>query len=386
MVIGHMLYCLGGGGTEVGVIRLINGLQRADFQHLIISLTDDLTLAGRIKNPAVKTYVLEPQSSIGKISSLFGIVRRHNVDILHARGWPTMFEAALLRLFSPNVRTIFGFHGRTYSDLAQIPLQRRVLQIILARCFDRVVTLCNSMRNELAREFLISPSSIALLPNGVESNQTKIASPAKLRARFGIHDDDFVVGYFGRLDPIKRVDVIIDAFDLFYRTHLKGHLLIAGEGESLHFLQNRATRTRSSNNIIFAGFRDNVLEIMTMLDVYVQASLYEGFSQTLLEAMSCGLPIICTRVGGNPELVEHGVNGYLVSKNDPLSIYDGLNQLFSNPALRHQIKKTNRKTIAERFSLHKMVAAHEAIYTELLTRNPNNRTTAACPDKTFFHL
>ncbi len=353
---------------ESGFIKLVNNSNSDSFRHIIIILNDDIALKGRIKNPFVKIHVFRMGSVFKNIKNLYRLIKMEKIDILHARGWPTMLEATMVGLILSNLKTIFSFHGRINDELIQINWKRKITQVALARCFSKIITLTESMRDELSKEFILPKSKIKIIHNCVSIYQYSIDIRRKKRREFRIPEDVMVVGYVGRLDPVKRLDIIMEAFDLYYEKYQKGYLFIVGEGEMNSELKALARRRKSSDRIVFTGFRDDVPDVMRIFDIYVQASIYEGLSNTILEAMSIGLPIVCTKVGGNIDLVQQGINGYLINRDDLAGMAKYLAALTEDKETRESMAKANKDKIINQYSISKMTRAYESMYAELVAK------------------
>lgn len=294
IVIGHFLYSLGKGGMENGVVKLINFSSKEKYRHIIISLKENISLRERLEDTSVKIYVIEGKSIIKRITQLYKIIRQEKINIMHARGWPTMFETVILKIICPGLTSIFAFHGRIHEELEGRKLKRYIAQIIFARFINQIVTLTESMQEELAEEFKISRKKIKVVHNGVLQKKFDEKKRSQIRSEFNILESEIVIGCVGRLDPVKGIETIIDAFNKYYEKQNRGYLFIVGEGEEPYYayLKSKVRNLKSSCRIILTGFKTDVEEFIQMFDIYVQTSLYEGLSNTILEAMSAGLPII----------------------------------------------------------------------------------------------
>jgi len=366
IVVAHFLFNFGLGGMGSGVLKLVNNFNRKKYQHVIITLCDELALSKRINDPSVSIRVIPGKSVVARIVGLLRIIKQERIDILHARGWPTMLEAAIVRFFYPHLINIFSFHGRSYDELNGIKFRRWILQIFLVRMYKQIITLTESMQNEITQEFLISKQKIKIVRNGVYQNGPLKLSKKLLRAEFKIDKETFVVGFVGRIDPVKNIETIIEAFNTFYERSTAGFLFIVGDGKQLTELKQMTSRLNCAKRVLFTGSRDNGPELMAGFDVYLQTSLYEGLSNTILEAMALGLPVICTRVGGNIDLIKDGKNGYLIEKNDSMALADHIDTLYHDAHKRREMGALNKAKISELHTVSQMVSGYERIYSELL--------------------
>jgi glycosyltransferase involved in cell wall biosynthesis len=183
-----------------------------------------------------------------------------------------------------------------------------------------------------------------------------------------------VLGTVGRLDPIKNQDGLLRAFRAIldrrpeWRPWLR--LIIAGDGPMRGELATLARELDLEGSVWFPGARGDVPELMRAMDVFVLPSINEGISNTILEAMATGLPVVAGRIGGNPELVVEGVTGALCDPNDAGGLQAALENYVAQPGLRESHGRAARERVTAQFSLGAMVERYAALYDELLGRRP----------------
>ena len=184
--------------------------------------------------------------------------------------------------------------------------------------------------------------------------------------------DKFIIGHVGRLDPVKNQVGLIDSVSqlLRNRPQLKNNLVLAiiGEGGQYDAIRERAEITGISENCWLPGGREDIANILGAFDIYVQPSFSEGISNTVLEAMACGLPVIATEVGGNSELVVDQGNGLLVSPGDDDQLVAGLLKYIENPDLRTAHGAASRERASTMFEIEGMVDRYDEIYAAATAR------------------
>jgi glycosyltransferase involved in cell wall biosynthesis len=174
----------------------------------------------------------------------------------------------------------------------------------------------------------------------------------------------------GRLDPIKNYDLLLKAFDKINSKN-KIRLIIVGDGPERKHLENLKNKLSCRDRIVFMGERKNLNEILRWLDIFVLPSKNEGMSNTILEAMATGLPVIATKVGGNPELVSNNITGLLISNGDVEELRQAITYYLENPkAIKIHGKRARIETEC-RFSLEKMIKKYEELYISIcMTKYP----------------
>jgi glycosyltransferase involved in cell wall biosynthesis len=208
--------------------------------------------------------------------------------------------------------------------------------------------------------------------NGVDSTKFSPPSPenkAGKRRRLGIADDAFVVGMVAGFRPEKNHDILFLGAEKAMATIPGLRLLVVGAGPLLeHFRQMYAARI-AEGRIILTGESDNVVPYLEAMDVgCLIPGKNEGFSNSVIEKMAVGLPMIVSDVGGNPEAVIDGENGFVIPPNDPDALRVALEKMDGDPALRGAMGRRSRQLVEERYSLQEMCLNHEALYCSLLDR------------------
>ncbi|MBU0756736.1 MAG: glycosyltransferase family 4 protein [Nanoarchaeota archaeon] len=196
---------------------------------------------------------------------------------------------------------------------------------------------------------------------GIDTN--KFSQPhnkAASKKRIGFSEKDFIIGYIGRLAYVKDLKTIFWAFRRLQKKYSNVKLLIVGGGreELINFFSNK-------EGITLTGAKDNVVPYYQALDVHVLASLYETANLSTMEAMSCSLPVIATRVGYIREYIKNGKNGYIFQKKDSYALYKKLNLLYNDSKKREEMGQQARKTVVQKFSWEKTVDEIKGVFEEL---------------------
>jgi sugar transferase (PEP-CTERM/EpsH1 system associated) len=198
---------------------------------------------------------------------------------------------------------------------------------------------------------------VTRITNGVDTDLYRPGSGAAARAELGVDSDAFVVGVVGRLDPIKDHDTLLAAYQRL-RTTLPGSvLLVVGAGP-----ERRRLMASAPQGVRFLGNRSDIPDLLRALDVFVLPSVNEGISNTILEAMASGLPVVASRVGGNLELVEDGRSGRLFPVGDVEALTDVLRAYASSPELVARHGALGRQRAERDFSIDTMVAAYRSVW------------------------
>lgn len=369
---GHTIHAFREGGMERGILNLINYGDWERFAHAILCLTEAGAFAEQITAPKCQLVEFHKQegNDLRLPVRIATAARQYHVDILHARGWPTLIETALAGWMARVPRTIYGFHGKTMQDLQGWGLKRRLLQRLMIRCYDQVVTLNSLMRTNLATSSGLPERCIRVIANGVD---IETFYPRKqshlLRAEFGIPQDRFVIGNVARLDPVKNHEVILRALARLRGLGVRPYFLLVGEGWHRAALEYAIKQLDLKADVQLLGYSQRIPELLNCMDLYIQSSFYEGFSNTILEAMACGLPVVTTDVGGTTDLFSADQEGMFFSPDDDETLATLIWQLQQDPSARAALARRARLHVVEKFSVQTMVRHYEALYLDLMTNH-----------------
>jgi len=219
------------------------------------------------------------------------------------------------------------------------------------------------------REKIGRPGKMLKIYSGIEPDRFHpVSEPEKMRLRkqWGLRDQDAVIGFVSKLWEGKGHELLIRAFKRIKKEKGEARLMIVGEGSLMESLKGLVNRLELSDTVIFTGFLEDVPQIIATFDVAVLPSYFEGMGRVLLEAMAMEKPVVGTRVGGIPDLIEHGVNGYLVSAGNERDLASALLTILNDKGLALRMGTEGKRKITHRFTVDTMVQSIERIYRELL--------------------
>jgi glycosyltransferase involved in cell wall biosynthesis len=230
---------------------------------------------------------------------------------------------------------------------------------------------CVLVNADAIRETLISqgyrPDNIAVIRNAIAPSKTvTIDQGCGIREELGLTPSAPVVMVLSRLNRMKGVQYFLDAASMVAAKLPETRFLIVGDGEIRQELEDSAARLGLADRIVFTGFRTDIPRLLSEVNLSVLPSLSEGLSNTLLESMAAGVPVVATRVGGNPEIIEDGVSGLLVPPKDSAMLATAMITLLGNPALASSFGAAGKHRIAEVFSLQRSVREIERLYQKLV--------------------
>jgi sugar transferase (PEP-CTERM/EpsH1 system associated) len=232
---------------------------------------------------------------------------------------------------------------------------------------DQFVTVSRDLGRWLVEDIGISGHKVMSICNGVDTERFSPGGRQAARAALGIGPESIVIGTVGRLDPVKDHVGLLQAFSQL-AADPRALLVIVGDGPTRATLAATAAGLGLGGRVRLLGERDDVPAVLTGFDIFVLSSIAEGMSNAILEAMATGLPVVATRVGGNPELVADGSSGFLVEPGSPAALADALRRYLGDPGLLARHGRAARELAQAEFSLERMVGEYGQLYGRLLAR------------------
>lgn len=363
MVVAHVVLTLDPGGQEFLVIQLAERLQRRGWRSPVITISGG-ALAQDARRLGIETFDLRKGAgfSPATLVRLARVLRAEGVDIVHTHNMaPLIYGTLSARALG--IPTINTRHGRA----------ALTTHWLIWRLADHVVAVSDDARREMLRHNSIAPAKVHVILNGtdVQAFATPTRDRAAVRASLGIPVDHRLFGIVARLAPEKDHQTLFEAFERVAQAEGAAALLVIGGGPLEADLRARAGSLGILERVRFLGFRQDIPDLLAALDVFVLSSTMEGVSLTLLEAMAAGLPVVATRVGGNPEVVAEGETGLLVPPRDARALSEAMLVLLRNPERAAAFGERGRERVRRQFDIEQMVDAYVALYEAAWSRVRN---------------
>jgi L-malate glycosyltransferase len=346
------------GGTERLVLELVSRL-RAEMPMAVCCLDESGAWADEAlsQNVSVSSLGRRPgfRPMLGK--GIADAARRHGATVIHAHHYSPFVYSAIGRLWGGPARIVFTEHGRL-SDVGPSS-KRRLANQLLSRVARDVFTVSGDLRQHLIEEGF-EARRVGVIYNGIDVGALpQKAARDEARRRIGATDDDLVVGTVARLDPVKDLQTLIGGIAAAGTRPLR--LIVIGDGPDRATLERVAREAGIADRVQFLGHRDDARSWLGGCDVYANTSISEGISLTILEAMAAGLPVVATRVGGTPEIVDE-THGRLVPARDREAVAAALRELGGQPELRQRMGAAGRAKVEARFTIERMVRDYAEVY------------------------
>jgi sugar transferase (PEP-CTERM/EpsH1 system associated) len=370
----HVIHRLAIGGLENGLVNLVNRMSAERYRHAIVCLTDYTDFRLRIMRPDVEVHALHKRhgQDLGVYGRFWKLLRALRPAIVHTRNFGALEFQWIAAIAGVRGR-VHGEHGWDAPDLHGTNRRHLRLRRMTRPLIRRYVPMSRDLAAWLRRAVGVPEARIAQLYSGVDTERFRPGGPesrAVLPAGFA-DANSIVIGTVGRLEAVKNQGLLAEAFIQLARsrTQLRPHLrlVVVGDGP-LHATMNECLKGSGfASQAWFAGARNDVDVLVRAMDVFALTSLNEGISNTILEAMASGLPVVATDVGGNRELVEAEVTGSLVPLEAP-ALATALGRYAASRELRLEHGGAARRRVQANFSLATMVAGYQGVYDAMLAK------------------
>lgn len=368
----HVMDTLEVGGLENGVANLIQRMDPERFEHVVCTVRRVGAMADRLPLDRVRIVNLDRAGSrfSTQIGALAGTIRAVKPHIVHSRNWGAI-EAVLAGRWAGSCSLVHSEHGVESVGADREPLRRRWFRRLSYAVAEQVFCVSYQLRNHYAKTTGFPARKIEVIHNGVDVARfyPQPAARVRMREQLGISSEDFCIGALGRLEPIKSLMTLLDAAARIPASRKNWRIVIAGAGSDLPILRQAAeSRTELRGHVQFAGEIENAPAFLNALDVYVLPSRFEGISNSLLEAMASGLPVIVSATGGNPEVVVDGESGLIFPVGDHRALADRLLLLWEQSESRTRLGQKAAQRVEEHFTVESMVRKYERLYNGLASR------------------
>ena len=365
----HITFNMGYGGTEQVICQLVKNLPEARFSNEILCIDGEVGQLGQNLRSehgfTIHTLRRQPGLDWRLALKIHRLIKNGRFNVVHCHQYTPWFYGWLGSL-GTRVRLVFTEHGRFYPDRHR--RKAWLVNKIMSKTTDAVVAISNATREALEEFEYIPRGHVHVIYNGIKYPEVSQHQVDHIRKEYGIDSKDFVLGTVARLDPVKNQRMIVEAFSKFIISNPSSRLLLVGDGPEREGLKSLVDELDLKDRIIFCGFQSIPYPYLAAMDVFLLASDTEGTSMTLLEAMSLGIPIVATRAGGTPEIIDHNSNGFLCNMRDPADMLKYIESIKKDRGLANKMSQNGRILFQDKFSDASMVKQYAKVYAPTSTR------------------
>jgi L-malate glycosyltransferase len=364
------------GGSGVVATELAHALASRGHELHLISSERPFRWRDGVENltfhqVTVPSYPLfrEPQYLLALANTIARVVDERGLDIVHAHYAVPHATAAYLAdemLASANSaaqpRMVTTLHGTDITLIGSDPSYTWVVGFSIERS-DVVTAVSQSLRADTIAALGIR-HHIEVIPNFLDCGEYRRRPNPELRRTLCPRGDERLIVHMSNFRPVKRAEAVVEVFSRI-RAEVRARLLLIGDGPDLAKASRLAHKLGVGQDVIALGEQDQVVPLLSVADLFLLPSSQESFGLAALEAMACGVPVIASEVGGLPEVIDDGINGFLKEPEDADGMADQALALLTTPALHRRVAEEARRKVEQRFCAELVVPQYEAFYRQV---------------------
>lgn len=358
----HTIDTTGPGGAETVFVNLVKGLDRREFEPIVAIRGPGWVCDELVKNGISPLFVNSKGGfNVTYLQELIGIIRRHNIDIVQSHLLGSNLYCSLAGMIC-GVSVVSTFHGFVdIHDKERFPILKRM---IINSGSSSLIFVSDRLREFYVEQNGFSSNKSATICNGIDTDVFRPQRDSSIRKKLGMEPDNILVGAVGNIRPAKGYKYLLMAAKLVIVRNPQFRFVVAGEGSGRLFedLLELRKKLELENHFTFLGFEPDVAELINNMDIFVLPSVSEGFSLSIIEAMSCGVPVIATRSGGPEDIITHDINGILVDACCPESLSDNIIKLHEDTFLRYKITRNCREDAGKNYSISSLINNYSKVY------------------------
>lgn len=356
------------GGGELKLLELISEMKRRypkQYRIVVASVGQSGPLEEKFRKVADRTEIFFKRHAYD-VTQIFGLIRliqEERIQLIQT----TLFYADILGTLAgilTGIRNVISWE--VYTE--QYTFKQKWAYRLASKGLSLIVAVSDATRKKMICEYHLPEAKVRTIHYGIDEKKFPSRNPNEIRKRLGIPKDVIVFGTIARLTEQKGHRYLVEAMPKIIKSFPRVVFLCIGDGPLRTSLIQLAQDRGVLSYIQFLGFQSDVPSLLSIMDVFVLPSLYEGFPNAVLEAMACGKPVVATCVDGTPEAVIHGETGFLVPSQNPEALAEALIRMARNPSLRKKMGKNGKRRIYEHFLLEHQISAFDQLYKEIANR------------------
>ncbi len=372
----HATLFLQMGGLESVIMDLCRQHNDQEFvvEVLCFNMCDP-SYRSELEKNGVTVHVIKRKGRFDIVffRKIIALLKKRQIDVLHAHSG-CVFNSFLCAWLAGTPVKLFTEHGLPFfADGTPMPvtLKTKIEDQFIGKIASQLVAVSSEITDSLKARYAGAYKKICSITNGIDtdlySSEIDTEQRAAIMEKFAVPSNRFIIGSVGRLAPVKNYSSLLQALQLLKKRQNIFHLILVGDGPEADHLKALARKLNIEENVTFTGVQYGLHKILPVFDVFVLPSWTEGTSISLLEALSCGIPVVVSDAGGNPNVVEDGASGFLFPVNTPQKIAELIDLLFDDKNMLKQMKVRARTRIIGRYDVKTMVWQYEDLYRKLLT-------------------
>lgn len=357
------------GGAENLLLQLVQRLDPSRYRSVVCCINNKGDIGKQIETLGIPVHELGLLKKGGFdrtiIKKLCGILEKGNVDLIHTH----LYHANLYGRLAAR-RTGIPAVASVHNTYAKPRWHRHLLNRWLARGTAFVTVGSEQVLEDVRRLDKIPEHKLVLIPNAVDTGAVSSLSKEEARSRLGFQPEDFVIGTVGRLEEQKGHKFLVEAAEHLVKECPRLRVLIVGEGRLRPALEEQIQTLKLQNVVSLPGQRSDLPDIFAALDLFVMPSLWEGLALAMLSAMTAGLPVVATDVGGVQKALDGGQAGTIVPPGDTAALVEGIQKAISQPEASLVKSRAGKERVKKLYSIESLVRQVAGLYEKALATSP----------------
>ncbi len=363
----HLVEELTIGGLEKILTTIVLYLNKEKYNVSVWCLREGGFFADELIKEGIDVKVLHISTSRNPLNiyKLYKLLKNRKFDVIHTHAYSagtigriSAFLAGVPVIISHN-QNVYGHYNKYY----------HFMEWLLSHVTDSIICVSDMVKKFTNETQGIDTKRLVTIYNGIENIRSVSGEKTSdLKKELGIPVNNSVIGTVAQFSGKKGLGYLIKSASILLKHRKDVNFLLVGDGTTKDELKYLCHNLKIENNVVFAGERSDIPEMLSLIDIFVLPSITEGLPLALLEAMACGKPVVATSVGGVPEIVKNGLNGILVQPKDPEALHGAMKELLNNADMREKMGHEGRMICEKGFSSRVMVDRIEDLYDTLFER------------------
>lgn len=369
----HLIDTLAIGGAQTHLLTILKCADREKYCHVVYSLTDEFDIGREIESLGIKVLSLDLQDPLKKkrwvivVRAISKTLKDEKPDLLETHLTWSRILGTIASIINGKKNVISFEQG----DIYNTGWRYTMANFLVSFYIDKIIVCSTALKKWVCRNYWIPNRKVVVMHNAVLTNFFRPQADGKdARQLLGVRQDDIVVGSVGTLGRgiNKGMNYCIDAMSILAQKHSNIRLVVVGDGELRGELESQVKNLGLEKAVKFLGTRRDISSILSAIDIFVLASIFEPFGIALIEAMAMEKAVVGSASGGILEIIEDGINGFLFFPGDPRDLAKKIDRLIGDEKFRKEIGMRARKSVEEKFEAKKYAMRLESIYADLFRK------------------
>jgi glycosyltransferase involved in cell wall biosynthesis len=363
----HVVPSFGLGGMERIICSLINRTSYC-YRHEVLVLYDKTSAREWLERSDVQiTCMYRSLHQLKYLFNLYHIFQEKKPFILMSYNWGSTDAIWIARLLGLN-KIIHSEHGFNIDESVSTSFKRNIMRFLVYRLSSRLIVVSHELKLLMKTQYFLNEDRVTLIENGIDTERYTPNSSERVRIRksLGIQNDDLVIGFSGRLDPIKNFELMLEIFSEYKYSDKKFKFMIVGDGPEKEFIQKKCLEKHLEDHLLLLGEKKDVVPYLRAMDVFLLTSFREQMPMTILEAMAVALPVISTNVGEVSRIISDGQEGFVLDGKSAPSVFATTLLELRDQESRRKMGEASRRKVINAFREEQMIQQYKNLIASLV--------------------